>query len=44
VRENQKRNTAVDLRQYNEEVGSTIDADNVKDTLDYFRVQVDYAF
>jgi hypothetical protein len=44
VRENGLRNTAVDIRQFNEEVGQEIDADNVKPTRDYFRLQMDYAF
>lgn len=44
VRENQLRNTAVDIRQFNDEVGSEIDADNVRQTTNYFRVQADYSF
>ncbi len=44
VRENQLRNTAVDVRQFNEEVGSTVDAGDVKKTTNYFRVQLDVAF
>lgn len=44
VRENRLRNTAVDMRQYNEEVGGEVDAGNVKNTNNYFRIQVDYAF
>ncbi len=43
VRENGLRNTAVDIRQFNEEVGEEIDADNVKPTRNYFRLQMDYA-
>lgn len=44
VRENQKRNTAVDIRQFNDEVAEEIDADNVRDTTNYFRFQADYSF
>lgn len=44
VRENALRNTAVDVRQFNDEVGGTVDADDVKKTTNYFRVQVDVAF
>jgi len=44
VHENQLRNTAVDIRQYNEEVGLPIDADDVKDVTNYFRLQADYTF
>jgi hypothetical protein len=44
VRDNQVRNTAVDIRQFNEEVGETIDADNVKEVTTYFRFQADYTF
>jgi len=44
VRENQKRNTAVDIRQFNEEVGDEIDADDVRETTNYFRFQADYSF
>lgn len=44
VRENQLRNTAVDVRQFNDEVGDPIDAGNVKRTTNYFRVQADWTF
>jgi hypothetical protein len=44
VRENQLRNTAVDIRQFNAPVGDAIDADDVKDVTNYFRIQADYAF
>jgi hypothetical protein len=44
VWDNQLRNTAVDIRQFNEEVGDPIDAGNVKETTSYFRLQADYTF
>ena len=44
VRENQLRNTAIDIRQYNDDVGNPIDADNVKRTTNYFRLQTDWTF
>ncbi len=44
VRENQLRNTAVDIRQFNDEVGEEIDADNVKKVTHYFRLQADWTF
>jgi DNA uptake protein ComE-like DNA-binding protein len=44
VRDNQLRNTAVDLRQYNEEVGDTIDADDVREVTNYYRLQADWSF
>jgi hypothetical protein len=44
VRENQLRNTAVDIRQFNDEVGAEIDADNVKRVTHYFRLQADWTF
>ena len=44
VRDNKKRNTAVDIRQFNDEVAEEIDADNVRDTTNYFRFQADYSF
>ena len=44
VRENQLRNTAVDIRQFNEEVGLPVDADDVKDVTHYFRIQADWTF
>ncbi len=44
VRENGLRNTAIDVRQFNEEVGEPIDADDVKERVHYFRAQLDVAF
>jgi DNA uptake protein ComE-like DNA-binding protein len=44
VRDNQERLTNVDIRQFNEEVGEPIDADNVQDVVHYFRFQVDWTF
>lgn len=44
VRENQLRNTAVDIRQFNDEVGLPVDADDVKDVTHYFRIQADWTF
>jgi DNA uptake protein ComE-like DNA-binding protein len=44
VRENELRNTAVDIRQFNSEVGEPVDANDVKDVTNYFRIQADYAF
>lgn len=44
VRENKLRNTAVDLRKYNLEVGAPIDVVDTKRTLSYFRVQGDWTF
>jgi DNA uptake protein ComE-like DNA-binding protein len=44
VRENRLRNTAVDIRQFNEEVGGTVDAADVKRVTSYFRVQADWTF
>lgn len=43
-RENFERNTAIDLRQFNEEILEEIDADNVKETRSWFRMQMDYTF
>jgi DNA uptake protein ComE-like DNA-binding protein len=44
VRDNPLRNTAVTAREFNEEVGEEIDADNVHSQTDYFRIQADYSF
>ena len=44
VRDNQIRNTAIDARRFNEEVGGAIDADNVRDVTNYFRIQADWSF
>lgn len=44
VRENGLRNTAIDIRQFNDEVGSPVDAGDVKKTTNYFRVQLDWSF
>ena len=44
VRDNQFRNTAVDARQFNAEVGDPIDADDVQQVTNYFRIQADWSF
>jgi DNA uptake protein ComE-like DNA-binding protein len=44
VRDNQRRNTAVDIRQFNEPVGSSIDAEDVHEVTNYFRIQADWSF
>jgi len=44
VRDNQERLTNVDIRQFNEEVGEPIDADDVRNVVHYFRVQMDWTF
>jgi DNA uptake protein ComE-like DNA-binding protein len=44
VRDNQQRLTNVDIRQFNEEVGEPIDADDVRNIVHYFRVQMDWTF
>ncbi len=44
VRDNPWRNTAVDAREFNDEVGAEIDADNVYEPTNYFRIQADYSF
>ena len=44
VRENELRNTAVDVRQFNDEVGQPIDVANTKGTTNYYRVQADWTF
>jgi DNA uptake protein ComE-like DNA-binding protein len=44
VRDNQQRLTNVDIREFNEEVGDPIDADDVRNIIHYFRVQLDYTF
>jgi DNA uptake protein ComE-like DNA-binding protein len=42
--ENELRNTAIDIRQFNEQVNDEIDAENVKEVRDWFRLQMDYTF
>ena len=43
-RDNQKRKTYVDVRQFNAEVGEPIDVEDAKATTNYYRIQVDYTF
>lgn len=44
VRENQLRNTAVDIRLFNDEVGEPIDVADTKRVTSYYRVQADWTF
>lgn len=44
VRENELRNTAIDVRQFNAEVGEPIDVPNSKGSTSYYRVQADWTF
>jgi DNA uptake protein ComE-like DNA-binding protein len=43
-RDNQIRNTAIDVRQFNSEVGEPIDVPDSKQTTSYYRIQMDYTF
>ena len=44
IRADEKRNTGIDVRQFNEEIGDPVDHDNVRQVRNYYRFQLDYTY